>query len=232
MIPLHAVDTNLACVGPAPRLRGTGQLLHLPLISAPDPPNDKVRGKGDNTGTYHKELCFPWWCPQAAYCAVTAKGWLAQREAACWSHRKCNGWPGRFYPAETEDISRCFCDMPVIKVMVTEDHSRNTAPSSQAADPHKTQAKRSSWNKLELPTHGNATIMSSAPGMKTSAEQEAPNRASRAKDNKNQSQYPEHSSLQYLGSAEHKSTSLVSVSYFSLCPCRSNLWHLCACRLH
>lgn len=42
MIPLHAVDMHLACAGSAPRLCGTGQLLHLPLISAPDPPNDKV----------------------------------------------------------------------------------------------------------------------------------------------------------------------------------------------
>lgn len=76
------------------------------------------------------------------------------------------------------------------------------------------QTRMSLRDGTGLPTHGNVSIVSSVPGRKTSAKQEAPNWASRAKANKNESQHPEDASSKYLGSAGHKCTSLLSILDF------------------
>ena len=71
------------------------------------------------------------------------------------------------------------------------------------------QTRMSLGYGTRLPTHGNVSTISSVPGRKNSAKQEVPNWASQAKANKNQSQHPEDSSFQYLGSAGCKCTSLL-----------------------
>ena len=76
------------------------------------------------------------------------------------------------------------------------------------------QTRMSLHDGTGLPTHENVSVVSSVPGRKTSTKQEAPNRASSAKANKNQSQHPEDSSFRYLGSAGHKCTLLLSTLDF------------------
>lgn len=143
-------------------------------------------GKQDKTWTYHRHFkLFAWPNPWTAYFQHDSK--VATNLVAFWSHQKHGGWLARFCP--TEEITHCSCEKTASKVIFTEDHSRNTAPSSWPAGPQETNQNGLTLMGQDCQHTGNT---SSVPGRKASKP------ASRD------------SSFKYLSSSGHECTSLLS----------------------
>lgn len=213
---LYALDANPVSMGPAHRSQGLGELLHLPLVFATDPLMAKRWKRGQNAHIPRRASVLCMTIPLDSLLQHDSK--VVTSPAARWSHQKHEEWLARFCPSykERRDHSLFLRDVS------NQGHVRwrsqqDTAPSSWAADPQEVPTRMSLRDGMWLPTHGNVSILSSVAGRKTSAKQEPPNWASRAKANKNQSQHPEDSSFKHLGSAGHKCTSLLStlVWFFS-----------------